>query len=108
MILKNLRISNEKILISKIVIGSVGSGKSSLISSILGETILLNGQINVNGSIAYIPQESWIKNTTFEENVLFGKSFDFDSYNNVLECCALNTDLIHLPDKDLTEIGYKV
>jgi ABC-type transport system involved in cytochrome bd biosynthesis fused ATPase/permease subunit len=46
------------------VIGTVGSGKSSLLSALLGEMYKFNGTINVNGSISYVPQQAWIQNAT--------------------------------------------
>lgn len=36
------------------VVGSVGSGKSSLLSAFLGEMNRLSGRINTIGSIAYV------------------------------------------------------
>ena len=34
----------------------VGSGKSSLLNSILRETKIINGFVHTSGSIAYVPQ----------------------------------------------------
>ena len=39
------------------VVGQVGSGKSSLISAILGEMHRMGGMNNSLGKIAYIPQQ---------------------------------------------------
>lgn len=38
------------------VVGPVGSGKSSLVGAILGETVPVSGEISVSGSIGYAPQ----------------------------------------------------
>ena len=38
------------------VIGKVGSGKSSLISALLGEMDKLKGRVAITGSVAYVPQ----------------------------------------------------
>ncbi len=38
------------------VVGPVGCGKSSLVGAILGETMLVSGEISVSGSLAYAPQ----------------------------------------------------
>ena len=54
------------------VVGPVGCGKTSLISGILGELHLKQGNINLAGSIAYCPQQPWILNKTLKDNVLFG------------------------------------
>ena len=46
------------------IVGTVGSGKSSLLSGLLGEMHKYNGTINVNGTISYVPQQAWIQNAT--------------------------------------------
>jgi ABC-type Mn2+/Zn2+ transport system ATPase subunit len=37
-----------------------------LISAILGEIQKLNGKITVNGTVAYVPQQSWMQNATLK------------------------------------------
>src|SRR5690606_21515639 len=88
-------------------VGTVGSGKSSLIAGLLGEMYKFNGSINMNGSIAYVPQQAWIQNATLKNNILFERPLDERFYKNVLEACALKTDLTILPAGDATEIGEK-
>jgi len=39
------------------VVGAVGSGKSSLVSALLGEMERKGGQANCKGSVAYVPQQ---------------------------------------------------
>ena len=46
------------------VVGSVGSGKSSILSAMLGEMEKVKGVVNISGSVAYVPQEAWILNTS--------------------------------------------
>ncbi len=87
--------------------GTVGSGKSSLISGLLGEMYKFNGIININGSVAFVPQQAWIQNATLKNNILFEKKLDEKFYARVLETCALKTDLTILPAGDATEIGEK-
>uniref|UniRef100_A0A4W3GY81 ATP-binding cassette sub-family C member 5 n=1 Tax=Callorhinchus milii TaxID=7868 RepID=A0A4W3GY81_CALMI len=82
------------------ICGSVGSGKSSLISAILGQMILLKGSIAVRGTFAYAAQQAWIFNKSLRDNILFGKV-----YNTVLEACCLTSDIASLPYGDMTEIG---
>ncbi len=60
------------------------------------------------GSTAYAPQQAWIQNATLKENILFGKAYDEDLYNRVIDVCSLTTDLNLLPAGDMTEIGEKV
>lgn len=89
------------------VVGSVGAGKSSLLSAILGEMIHKNGIVNTYGNIAYLQQQAWIQNASLKDNILFGKPFDRDRYEKIIEACALKTDLEILPAGDETEIGEK-
>nr|XP_033799380.1 canalicular multispecific organic anion transporter 1 [Geotrypetes seraphini] len=89
------------------VVGSVGSGKSSLISAMLGEMDNVKGYINIKGSVAYVPQQAWIQNDTLQANILFGSQLDEKRYQKVLELCALLPDLELLPAGDKTEIGEK-
>lgn len=91
-----------------IVLGKVGSGKSSLLSGLLGEMHKLNeGHVNVNGSTAYVPQQAWIQNATLRDNILFGVDYDERLYDKILNSCALKPDLDIMPAGDLTEIGEK-
>ncbi|KAI0230542.1 Multidrug resistance-associated protein 1 [Lamellibrachia satsuma] len=90
------------------VVGVVGSGKSSLLSAILGEMNTLGGETVVKGSVAYAAQQAWIQNATLKENITFGKPLkDSCRYREVLEACALLPDLEILPAGDDTEIGEK-
>ena len=58
------------------VCGAVGSGKSSLLSAVLGQMILERGRVMVDGDFAYVSQQAWIINCTLKENILFGEPFD--------------------------------
>lgn len=89
------------------VVGQVGSGKSSLLQSLLGNLRICTGKINIAGKIAYHPQVPFIMNATVRENILFGKPFDEKKYNETLLRCALIDDLKLLPNGDSCEIGEK-
>ncbi|KAJ3614828.1 hypothetical protein NHX12_018398 [Muraenolepis orangiensis] len=89
------------------VVGHVGSGKSSLLSAMLGETEKRSGHVTVKGSMAYVPQQAWIQNATVQDNVVFGREKLKTWYQCVLEACALLPDLDILPAGDATEIGEK-
>ena len=41
------------------IVGVVGSGKSSIISTILGDVHKVSGEIRRVGSVAYVPQIAW-------------------------------------------------
>ena len=89
------------------VVGQVGAGKSSLLSALLGEMETKKGSVNLNGTTSYVPQQAWIQNATVQYNITFGKEFDRQLYNKVLDSCALKPDLKMLPGGDQTEIGEK-
>ena len=99
-----MRVNKNKLIA---VVGQVGSGKSSLLSAILGDMIKTDGTVNVNGSMAYVPQQAWIMNSTLKDNVLFTKPMDRRKFDKVLDCCALRPDLEILPGGEMTEIGEK-
>ncbi|CAB4387319.1 unnamed protein product [Rhizophagus irregularis] len=89
------------------VVGSVGSGKSSLLSALVGEMKKIRGEIEFGGSVGYCPQSAWIQNATLRDNIIFGLPFDEEKYRRVVKDCCLEPDLAVLPDGDMTEIGEK-
>ncbi|KAJ2161125.1 hypothetical protein GGF46_001714 [Coemansia sp. RSA 552] len=117
-----------------VVSGAVGSGKSSLLSALIGEMSLVRGRILLPTAsaqqsagheaqyqdiielskeglairdIAYVAQEAWLRNATIRENILFGESYDKQRYEEVLRVCALKPDLRILKAGDQTEIGER-
>ncbi|KAJ2654179.1 hypothetical protein IWW48_006274 [Coemansia sp. RSA 1200] len=119
-----------------IIGGPTGSGKSSLLSALIGEMTLVRGNIMVptidsrvsaaaaDGSkykdvidisneglvlhdIAYVGQDTWLRNATFRENILFGEEYEKERYEEVLRVCALKSDLRIFPAGDETEIGER-
>ncbi|KAJ1992782.1 hypothetical protein GGI25_003330 [Coemansia spiralis] len=113
-----------------VIVGPTGSGKSSLLSALIGEMTLtagrvilptadtqcsgqyhevveLSGQKLVMTDIAYVAQEAWLRNATIRENILFGEPYQKDRYEEVLRVCALKPDLRILKAGDMTEIGER-
>jgi ATP-binding cassette subfamily C (CFTR/MRP) protein 1 len=90
------------------LVGQVGSGKSALITALMGEMKLTKGQFGVKGSIAYASgMEAWILNATLRDNVTFQKPYDAKKFAEVIQVCSLENDLALLPNRELTEIGEK-
>ncbi|KAJ2505450.1 hypothetical protein IWW47_002040 [Coemansia sp. RSA 2052] len=89
------------------IVGRVGSGKSSLLSALLGDMRKERGDVIVHGQIAYVPQQPWIMNATLRSNILFGLKYDKAFYNRIIDACALRPDLEMLTAGDMTEIGEK-
>lgn len=115
-----------------LICGPLGSGKSLLIQSLLGETDLLAGQVVcprtpanslftfaedhsfltkenwvIPDQCGYVPQAAWLQNSSIRSNILFGLPMDPERYEATLECCSLTRDLKALDDGDSTEIGER-
>lgn len=75
------------------IIGKVGSGKSSLLSACINEMVCNSGTVRVRGKIAYIPQEAFLLNASIRENILFGNPFDKQKYEEVITICQMEQDL---------------
>ncbi|BBN08481.1 ATP-binding cassette, subfamily C (CFTR/MRP), member 2 [Marchantia polymorpha subsp. ruderalis] len=89
------------------ICGTVGSGKSSLLSCILGEIPKITGTVKVTGTTAYVAQSPWIQSGTIEDNIRFGSPMEYMRYKNVLRVCALEKDLELLAFGDQTQIGER-
>ncbi|KAF0367633.1 ABC transporter [Gigaspora margarita] len=89
------------------VVGSVGSGKSSLLSALVGEMKRIKGEVLFGGNVGYCPQTAWIQNATLRDNITFGLPYNEEKYRQVIKDCCLEPDLKVLPAGDLTEIGEK-
>eukprot|EP00698_Gefionella_okellyi_P017609 TRINITY_DN5180_c0_g1_i1.p1 TRINITY_DN5180_c0_g1~~TRINITY_DN5180_c0_g1_i1.p1 ORF type:complete len:1377 (-),score=356.53 TRINITY_DN5180_c0_g1_i1:83-4213(-) len=100
----NLSVSKGQLVM---VVGAVGSGKSTFVQSVMGETVQSGGTRHVAGTTAYAPQQAWIVNETLRDNILFGQPFDDRKYKAVIEACALRSDIEMLPGGDMTEIGER-
>ncbi|KAL1463596.1 hypothetical protein WDU94_015336 [Cyamophila willieti] len=100
----NLRVKEGQLVA---IVGSVGAGKSSLVSALCGEMDKISGRVNTKGTIAFVPQQAWIQNATLRDNIQFGKPHVARRYNKVVEACALSPDFEMLPSGDSTEIGEK-
>ncbi|GAM39522.1 glutathione S-conjugate-exporting ATPase [Talaromyces pinophilus] len=90
-----------------VVTGPTGSGKTSLLLSLIGETILESGVATCPRDVAYVPQTAWLQNDTVRQNILFYSEFDKARYDSVVAACGLLQDLQQLPGGDLTVVGER-
>ncbi|KAA1073985.1 hypothetical protein PGTUg99_028716 [Puccinia graminis f. sp. tritici] len=106
-----------------LIIGRVGSGKGTLLLSLLGETTKLSGEaflpspvsrawgldpeVQLTETTAYCPQQAWLLSDSIRNNILYGSTMNQSRYTQVLKACALASDLTTFTDGDLTEIGDK-
>uniref|UniRef100_A0A8D3BHY2 ATP-binding cassette sub-family C member 10 n=1 Tax=Scophthalmus maximus TaxID=52904 RepID=A0A8D3BHY2_SCOMX len=91
-----------------VVVGEVGCGKSSLLAAVAGELHRLSGVVYVADrevGFGLASQEPWIQHASVRDNILFGKDYDPDLYQAVVQACALADDLNVLPNGDKTEVG---
>ena len=79
------------------IIGKVGSGKTSILHTLMAELEKTDGKIRIDSEtcsngFAYVAQEVWIQQGTIRENILFGAEMDYDFYKKVLDACCLEHD----------------
>lgn len=100
----------------------VGSGKTSLLMSLLGETNRLAGSsflpspvirssstnpAVLTNSTALATQQPFLLSASIRENILFGAKMNEKRYKAVLDACALNPDLEQFELGDDTEVGER-
>lgn len=98
----NLRIPKGKLIL---VVGEVGSGKSTLIHMLLKELPINDGSIGINGTISYTSQDSWIFNSTIRQNITFGRPMHQLRYDRIVRCVDLFKDFKQFNEGDLTFVG---
>ncbi|KAJ3254065.1 Multidrug resistance-associated protein 1 [Boothiomyces macroporosus] len=87
------------------VVGSIGSGKSSLFSGLIGESVHIGGEYSINGKIAYCAQIPWILTGSIEKNILLNLPLNQSKLDRVVAVSGLESDLKMLADGIKTEIG---
>lgn len=105
-ILCNLNLSVKSCSLT-VIVGQVGSGKSSLLHMILRELIPTSGELNVSGRVSYCSQEPWIFGSTVRQNIVFSQNWDEKRYNQILDVCQLRQDINGFPLGDKTFVGEK-
>jgi ABC-type transport system involved in cytochrome bd biosynthesis fused ATPase/permease subunit len=99
----SLKISSKGLVI---ITGSVGSGKSSLLASILNKELhFTKGTVKHSGNIAYVSDMPWVFPGTIRENILFGSAYDECWYSETVRACQLEKDFKKFPEQDLSRIG---
>lgn len=92
------------------VVGAVGSGKSALINSIVGEMFSGEQSTSTPGRcppIAFCAHEPWLENSTIQRNITGPLALEKDCYSTVKWACNLDEDIVLLPSGDQTQIGAK-
>ncbi|KAF7364178.1 hypothetical protein MSAN_01077100 [Mycena sanguinolenta] len=110
------------------VVGSVASGKSSLLMSILQETILVGGSMTVKAQKAYRACDTNtvhlsrnhsgqlrrgvsfavdVLTLKLAVDILLDSAYDEVFYGQVINACGLRQDIDALPRRDMTKLGDK-
>ncbi|KAI6044220.1 P-loop containing nucleoside triphosphate hydrolase protein [Pisolithus marmoratus] len=89
------------------IVGHVGSGKSSLLSAIIGEMMRVSGEVNCNGTIAYCAQQPWIQTTTIQDNILFGRPLNLQQLQKAIQTTSFDSDLEGFPHGLATQMSEK-
>jgi ATP-binding cassette subfamily C (CFTR/MRP) protein 4 len=89
------------------VMGKLGSGKTSLLMSIMQETHVAQGSRTVYGHVAYVEQEPFIFSDTIKRNILFGRQFDEELFLRAIKVTHLFSDFETFGSGLETVIGEK-
>jgi len=89
------------------VVGRVGNGKSTLVSSLLGITHAETGKASTVDNLAIVPQKAFVMSGTITDNVCMGHAYDQELFDRVLRASALDVDIKVLPNGFETEIGER-
>uniref|UniRef100_A0A914I1R5 Uncharacterized protein n=1 Tax=Globodera rostochiensis TaxID=31243 RepID=A0A914I1R5_GLORO len=87
------------------VIGPVGSGKTSLLMGLLGETIASEPLVQMDPEVlaegfAYVGQDVWLREGSIRDNVLCERAFDQQLFQRAIDACALSFDIQGMPGRD--------
>lgn len=89
-----------------LVCGPVGSGKSSLLATVVGgELLVTSGFVKHSGRHAFVSDNPWVFPGTIRENILFGLPYDEKLYTEIIRACQLEKDFKTFPQQDLAVIG---
>ena len=96
------------------IVGPVGSGKSTMLSAMLGEipSVMHDSEnkqkvVSIDGTVAYCAQQPWIRNGPLKSNVLFGAKLDVSKYREAIRVCAMEADVAQITGGNNAEIGER-
>lgn len=58
--------------------------QSSLLQALIGEMKRESGSVVFGGTTAYAAQAPWVQNATVRDNILFGKDYDDERFENII------------------------
>lgn len=99
----NMKIHKNELIM---VVGAIGSGKSSLLSVIAGNMSKKAGNVIIDGQVTPI-MSNWSLNGTIRDNILFGHPYESTKYSEVTHVCNLESDFSAFDGRDFAEIGER-
>ncbi|KAM0563315.1 hypothetical protein ACHAPJ_001033 [Fusarium lateritium] len=90
------------------VVGPVGSGKSTFCKTLLGEIPFSQGNVTLSmrcPRIGFCEQTAFLWNGTIRDNILGFSTYDEKRYISVIQATALSLDFAKLSQGDLTNVG---
>ncbi|WVQ83340.1 hypothetical protein IAT38_005479 [Cryptococcus sp. DSM 104549] len=92
------------------VVGRLGTGKTALLSGMINEMKRTRGHVVFGGSVSYVPQHAWVQSGSIRDNITFSSDpehVDLSRVEEIIDACALRSDVNMWPDGDLTKIGER-
>jgi len=90
------------------IVGSTGSGKSSLLHAMLGELWPSDdAEVKAPPKVAYCAQDPWIFEGSLRENIIFSEEYDERRFSDAISSAALHKDLEILPGGDNAMLGSR-
>jgi ATP-binding cassette subfamily C (CFTR/MRP) protein 1 len=90
------------------IVGPVGSGKTSLLLGLLGEIQSLKGFVRMRTvDVAYCQQSAWLPNETIKSIIIGTHAYDESWYMTVVYACGLEIDISRFVGHDDALIGSR-
>ncbi|KAJ5496624.1 ABC transporter integral membrane type 1 [Penicillium fimorum] len=106
-VLKNVSTRVSKASLT-IVVGPVGSGKTTLCKALLGEIPFSEGSVVLGTRfphVGFCDQTAFLSNGSIKDNIVGFSPYNDERYAEVIEATALSFDFATLPQGDRTNVG---
>lgn len=93
-----------------VIIGKVGSGKSSLLQCLFNEMEHTNpkeSSMHVSDSCVYLAQRPWIMNKSIKENILLNNEYNEELFRLSLQMSSLTDEVAKMPNNVDTQCGKR-
>ena len=93
-----------------VIIGKVGSGKSSVLMSLFNEMQLMNPKESskyVSDNCIYLAQRPWILNKSIKENIILNNEYNEELFKMSLEVAGLGDEISRIEDREEFQCGKR-